>query len=271
MENYIALGAALITFFILFIYEVYRSRRMAAMTKEPFTAYPNSVGTFDSAMNTVNEKARALKQKTLAFFGGKEAYDHVGDPMKTFNRSTFNGSQLPANDFAKPQTTLIEPYQFTRLGDGSLKQCPPVYEQFDPNVDPMGMNPRTYVNEMNWNTQRTSAKLANQRDAMLPVVSEDVTPYNIDVADPIAYSFLVHAPRVIVKDRQAMMADPFRGDIPLSINPDVPVVERPQYGRSSLRYDTLFSDGYAKLQAKYNKSMTQMNAPIHVAQEGVNM
>jgi hypothetical protein len=267
MERYIAIGAGVVTLLLLVIYQFMWKR------SEPFTSSPNSVGTFDSAMEAVSTKAKQARQSIMAAFG-RESFGHepFGERemamarMKTFDKSVWNGSQLPWN--------AVEPYNFKRKGDGTLEQCqpvPPVFEQFDPSVDPMKNDPRTYVNEMNWNAQRTSNKLSGPRNELMPTIGDEVTPYNIDVADPVAYSFLVTAPRVIIKDRQAMMADPYRGDIPLAIFPDVPVVERPQYGRSGLRYDTLFSGGYAKNQAKYNAAKMSMSAPIHVAQEGINM
>jgi Family of unknown function (DUF5850) len=97
----------------------------------------------------------------------------------------------------------------------------------------------------NWNEQRTMARLDRIDNKLLPKTSKNVTPYNVDIADPVAYTFQIHAPRVIRRDRIAMLADPIRGDIPISIYPDVPMVVKSQYDRDSLRLDGTFSDAFA--------------------------
>lgn len=97
-----------------------------------------------------------------------------------------------------------------------------------------------------WNEERTLNRLDRIDSDLLPKTSTNVTPYNIDVADPTAYSFQVHAPRVIRKDRLAMLADPLRGDPPIKIYPDIPMVQRSQFNRDSLRLDGTFSEALAK-------------------------
>jgi len=103
----------------------------------------------------------------------------------------------------------------------------------------------------NWGSQKTVERLDRIDDKLLPHVSKDLTPYDVDVADPTAYTFQVHAPRVIKKDRQAMEADPVRGDIPINIYPDVPIIQRSQYNRDSLRLDGMFSEALAKQYDRY--------------------
>ena len=105
---------------------------------------------------------------------------------------------------------------------------------------------------------------------LIPLTAAHVPQYNIDVANPAAYAFAVQAPRVILKDRQNMQADPMRGDIPIRYHPDVPLVSKSQYGRDSLRLDGFFSDHYAHL---YNKLTGRgyKNMPLQVATEGTVM
>ncbi len=50
---------------------------------------------------------------------------------------------------------------------------------------------------------------------LLPRISKGVTPYNVDVADPVTHSYMVNPPRVQLKDPIKMLADPYRGDIPI--------------------------------------------------------
>jgi hypothetical protein len=123
-------------------------------------------------------------------------------------------------------------------------------------------------NKMNSNQQKTIQRLDRLEPHLLPATSQNVTPYNIDVADPIAYSFVVNAPRVIRKDRLALQADPFRGDIPINIYPDIPIIQRSQYNRDSLRIDGAFSDA---LSQTYNKltGKAYFNQPIYNSTGGM--
>ena len=101
---------------------------------------------------------------------------------------------------------------------------------------------------------------------LLPRLSSEVTPYNIDVADPTSYMYMANTPAVVLKDRQFMQADPFRGDIPITYHPDIPVVTRSRYGRDSLRLDGMFSDG---MKALYNRHTgnEHLNRPLYVVNE----
>jgi hypothetical protein len=112
------------------------------------------------------------------------------------------------------------------------------------------------------------------RDAeslMMPRTSKNVTPYNIDVADPKTHMFQVNMPRVQLKDPQWQQADPYRGDIPIKFAPNVPLINKSRYGtRSSWRGDGFFSDTYKDLYAKYT-GQAYLNKPIMVANEGTIM
>lgn len=109
-----------------------------------------------------------------------------------------------------------------------------------------------------------------QGSDMLPRVSRNVTPYNVDIADPKTHSFMVNPPRVQLKDPQAMQADPLRGDIPITYHPDISLVNRTRYGRDSLRLDGFFSSAYVDLYGKFT-GRGYRNAPIKIINEEVLM
>ena len=115
-------------------------------------------------------------------------------------------------------------------------------------------------------------RLSRDADSlMMPRTSKNVTPYNIDVADPKTHMFQVNMPRVQMKDPQWLLSDPYRGDIPIKFTPNVPLINKSRYGtRSSWRGDGFFSDTYKELYAKYVGS-SYLNKPIMVANEGTVM
>jgi Family of unknown function (DUF5850) len=90
-----------------------------------------------------------------------------------------------------------------------------------------------------------------QNSEMLPRVSRNVTPYNVDIADPKTHSYMVNPPRVQLKDPIYILADPIRGDIPITYHPEISLVNRTRYGRDSLRLDGFFSDAFSDLYQKY--------------------
>ncbi len=118
--------------------------------------------------------------------------------------------------------------------------------------------------------QQTMDRLDRIDNKLLPRTSEYVTPYNIDVADPLAYTFQVHAPRVIRKDPLAMLADPVRGDIPINIYPEVPIIQRSQYNRDSLRLDGTFSEAFRKMYDRMT-GKAYFNQPIMMSHGGMCM
>lgn len=109
-----------------------------------------------------------------------------------------------------------------------------------------------------------------QSKTMLPMTAAHLPQYNVDVANPATYSFAVNAPRVLLKNRLHMQADPFRGDVPIRYHPDVPLIGKSSNGRDSWRGDGFFSDHFAAL---YNKSTGRAykNMPLKVAVQGINM
>lgn len=106
-----------------------------------------------------------------------------------------------------------------------------------------------------------------QGKSLLPLTACHLPQYNIDVANPATYSFAVNAPRVVLKNRLNMQADPFRGDIPIRYHPDIPLIAKSSHGRDSWRGDGFFSDHYSTL---YNKltGRSYKNMPLKVATQG---
>jgi hypothetical protein len=106
-----------------------------------------------------------------------------------------------------------------------------------------------------------------QGRSLLPLTACHLPQYNIDVANPATYSFAVNAPRVVLKNRLNMQADPIRGDIPIRYHPDVPLIAKSSNGRDSWRGDGYFSDHFATL---YNKltGRSYKNTPLKVSTGG---
>lgn len=104
--------------------------------------------------------------------------------------------------------------------------------------------------------------------ARLPKTAQNVTPYNIDVADPKSFSYMANMPRVTIKPKTWEGADPYRGDIPIRFNPNIALVTKSQYDKDSQRTDTMFSDATfeaaERLQQSAYKSM-----PMQVSLGGV--
>lgn len=105
-----------------------------------------------------------------------------------------------------------------------------------------------------------------QGSQSLPRISSQVTPYNVDVADPATHLFSVNAPRVQLKNYLAMRADPFRGDIPITYFPNIALIGKSNNGRDSQRFDGFFSDHYRELYNKYTGGGMR-NMPIRVVNE----
>jgi hypothetical protein len=111
---------------------------------------------------------------------------------------------------------------------------------------------------------KTIQRLDRVDDKLIPKTVNNVTPYDVDVADPQFYIYQVQPPRVLKKDPQAMLADPMRGDIPIRSYPDIPIIERSQYGRDSLRLDGTFSEALNGLYGKYTGGAF-FNIPQHTS------
>jgi hypothetical protein len=103
-----------------------------------------------------------------------------------------------------------------------------------------------------------------QGSQLLPRVAAQVTPYNVDVADPATHLFSVNAPRVQLKNRLANQADFYRGDIPITYYENVALIGKSSYGRDSQKLDGFMSDHFRHLYNKYT-GKAYLNMPIKVS------
>jgi hypothetical protein len=111
-----------------------------------------------------------------------------------------------------------------------------------------------------------------QGDSLMPRVSSDVTPYNIDVANPSTYStYLVNPPRVdtALKSRYKdySLYNFIRGDVVPTIHPNIPLVSKTVQGFDDIRLDAYFSPQFNSLYNRYTGKEFR-NMPIHVAGAG---
>jgi len=112
-----------------------------------------------------------------------------------------------------------------------------------------------------------------QGKALMPRVSTHVTPFNVDVANPTSHKYMVNTPRVetSLKSRYKdySQASFIRGDIPITYNPNVPLVAKTIQGRDDLRLDGLFTPYFSALYNKYtgkeHKNLVQKIAGAGVA------
>lgn len=94
-----------------------------------------------------------------------------------------------------------------------------------------------------------------QGKALMPRTSTSVTPFNVDVANPTAYSFRAAAPRATSalksKYKDYSLSSFIRGDPPITYYPSVPLVAKTHQGRDDLRLDGLFTPYFTALYNKY--------------------
>ncbi len=94
-----------------------------------------------------------------------------------------------------------------------------------------------------------------QGKALMPRVSTNVTPFNVDVANPTSHKYMVNTPRVstALKSRfkDYSLSNFIRGDIPITYNPNVPLISKTIQGRDDLRLDGLFTPYFTALYNKY--------------------
>ena len=94
-----------------------------------------------------------------------------------------------------------------------------------------------------------------QGKSLMPRVSTNVTPFNVDVANPTSHMYMVNTPRVstALKSRYKdySLASFIRGDIPITYYPNVPLVAKTHQGRDDLRLDGLFTPQFVSLYNKY--------------------
>lgn len=110
-------------------------------------------------------------------------------------------------------------------------------------------------------------------ESLMPRTSLSVTPYNVDVAQPVTSSYMVNSPRVFLKSANCStdygLTTAIRGDIPITIHPNIPLISNTRYGRDDLRLDGLFSDQFRSLYNKYT-GKAYKNMPLMVAGAGAS-
>lgn len=89
----------------------------------------------------------------------------------------------------------------------------------------------------------TNDAIHNAGDVRLPSYSQYLPNEMPEVLDPSIVHYQNNLPVVELKNRQALAADPFRGDIPIRFYPDVSVVGKSRFDRDALRLDGYFSPG----------------------------
>lgn len=103
---------------------------------------------------------------------------------------------------------------------------------------------------------------------LLPRTSNSVTPYNIDVADPVTHSYMVNPPRVQLKNPrwENSLFMSIVGDVPIRYNPNICLVGTSRFGRDSWQGQGVFSPYYKALYNKYT-GKAYKNMPLHIANE----
>ena len=102
----------------------------------------------------------------------------------------------------------------------------------------------------------------------LPRSARNITPHNIDVADPKSFSYMASMPRVTIKPRTYEDADPYRGDIPIRSNPNIALVTKSVYDTDSQKTDAFFSDSTLASSEKLRVN-SYKNTPMAVSLGGV--
>lgn len=168
------------------------------------------------------------------------------------------------------------PYEFVQADDQLMGRLEPRPDEYFANI----IAPTSGCNaDAAGSAEPKPAVTALQRltdlqgSELMPRVSKNVTPFNVDVADPATYSFAISMPRVQVKSRiqDYSSASMIRGDIPITYFADIPMVGRSQYtSADNLNMHGLFTPYF---KSKYNKlsGAGYRNLPLQVANQEVLM
>lgn len=198
-------------------------------------------------------KSEGFTTNSITHIGGLEDF-RKNIPREHFDKSKFKHASydiLPSKEYFN--TSAIS--NVNPNGPNSYQLlAPPENGYYNPFLS------ERYSND----EAQTVQRLDRIDDKLIPTTVSNVTPYDVDVADPQFYIYQVQPPRVLKKDPQAMQADPVRGDIPIRAFPDVPIIERSQYGRDSLRLDGTFSEALNGLYNKYTGGAF-FNMPQHTS------
>uniref|UniRef100_A0A6C0JC01 Uncharacterized protein n=1 Tax=viral metagenome TaxID=1070528 RepID=A0A6C0JC01_9ZZZZ len=146
-------------------------------------------------------------------------------------------NNLLENSLADNSVDILNPVsKQTAMSDRVIENM-----EFDISSDDMV---RPSLNELD--TLNNISKLPS-----LPRSGEELELIKPEALDPSIVHYQKSLPVVELKNEQALLGDPFRGDIPITIYPDLPIIGKPRFDRDSLRLDGMFSDAlkekYAKL------------------------
>jgi len=110
-----------------------------------------------------------------------------------------------------------------------------------------------------------------QGKSLMPRVSIDVTPFNVDVANPTSHKYMVNTPRVTTalksRFKDYSLASFVRGDVAITYHPTVPLIAKTVQGRDDLRLDGLFTPYFNALYNKYTGKEFK-SLPVKVAGAG---
>lgn len=99
---------------------------------------------------------------------------------------------------------------------------------------------------------------------LMPRVSSTVTPFAIDVANPSSHKYMVSAPAVSSlksRYRDYSLSNMIRGDIPIKMDPNIPLITKTFQDRDALRLDGLFApSGFDAMYDKYTGTGTDGGA-----------
>lgn len=117
------------------------------------------------------------------------------------------------------------------------------------------------------NVERAVSRMERMQGSdLLPRNSRLVTPFNIDVADPLTHSFSVNAPRVQLKNPrwESSLFMALNGDVPIKYHPNIPLIGKSRYDRDSWMGSGVFSDSFRAMYNRYT-GQERLNMPIYVA------
>lgn len=110
-----------------------------------------------------------------------------------------------------------------------------------------------------------------QGSGLLPRVSSSVTPYAVDIADPAISKYMVNAPRaqsaLKSKYMDYSLASFIRGDIPITYQPNVPLVSRTLQTVDDQRLDGLFTPQFNALYNRFT-GKEYKSLPVNIAGAG---
>lgn len=160
-------------------------------------------------------------------------------------------------DLIQAPDSEVPAYNFADLVDGGDHIAP--CDAGPPSVSNKNLRPMERLHRI-------------QGESLMPRVSRNVTPFNIDLANPTSHAYMVNAPRVSTiksKYKDYSLSSFIRGDVPITYNPNVPLISKTHQGRDDLRLDGLFTPQFSAIFNKYS-GKAYKNMPIQVAGAGVS-